>query len=187
MQDSYIDDTLGTVILNESRRAKSVSIKISHSNNAITLTYPIGYDKNKAVAFLESKRDKILQIKQKQTAQRKNNPPAQSYDEALLRIKAKEYLPRRIAEISAKTNLKYNRVTIRPTRSKWGSCTSQNNISLSHYLITLPTHLIDFVIIHELCHTVHHNHSPKFHALVDYICCGREKEFEKELRGYSIR
>ncbi|MFR9523256.1 MAG: M48 family metallopeptidase [Rikenellaceae bacterium] len=187
MQFTYTDNILGTVILNESHRAQSVSIKISSSKDTITLTYPTGYNREKAIGFLEQKRERIIAIQKRQKQNRAINPPATSYNEESLRRAAKEHLPKRIAEIAAKTGLKYNKVTIRSARTKWGSCTSENNISLSIYLMTLPQHLIDFVIIHELCHTVHHNHSPKFHALVDYICQGREAELNKELKKYSIR
>ncbi len=187
MQSIYTDKILGTVILNESHRARNVSIKVSHSKGSVTLTYPIGYNKLRAIKFLEEKREKILEIKRKQEAVRQAAPPTISYDIDKLRAAAKEYLPKRITEISTQTGLKFSKVTLRATRSKWGSCTSQNNISLSIFLMILPHHLIDFVIIHELCHTVHHNHSPKFHQLVDMICGGREKELDRELRGHSIR
>ena len=100
---------------------------------------------------------------------------------------AKASLPQRVAYLAAKHSLHYGRVTIRATRSKWGSCTAEGNISLSLYLMTLPEHLRDYVIIHELCHTVHHNHSPRFHALVNQLTDGRERELAKELRQYSIR
>ena len=75
-------------------------------------------------------------------------------------------------------------VTIRATRSKWGSCNGRNDLSLSLYLMTLPEHLRDFVILHELCHTVHHDHSPRFHALLDRLVGGKEKLLNKELRSY---
>jgi len=83
--------------------------------------------------------------------------------------------------------LKYNKLTIRASRTKWGSCTGTNNISLSLFLMTLPEHLRDFVIVHELCHTVHHDHSPKFHALVDRLVGGNEKALNRELKAFSIR
>ena len=83
--------------------------------------------------------------------------------------------------------LKYNKLTIRASRTKWGSCTGTNNISLSLFLMTLPEHLRDFVIVHELCHTVHHDHSPRFHALVDRLVGGNEKALNRELKAFSIR
>ena len=65
----------------------------------------------------------------------------------------------------SRRGLKYAKLTIRASRTKWGSCSGRNTISLSLFLMTLPEHLRDYVIVHELCHTVHHNHSPRFHAL----------------------
>ncbi|MFI3282298.1 MAG: M48 family metallopeptidase, partial [Rikenellaceae bacterium] len=118
---------------------------------------------------------------------RTKNPPATTFDVEELRRKAIEYIPKRVEEISAATGLKYNRLIIRPTQTKWGSCSSQKNISLSLYLMSLPKHLIDFVIVHELCHTVHFNHSAEFHALVNRVVGGKEKLLNKELKGYSIR
>ena len=49
--------------------------------------------------------------------------------------------------------------------------------------MTLPTHLQEFVVLHELCHTVHHNHSAEFHALLDKVTGGREKELNRQLKG----
>ena len=104
-----------------------------------------------------------------------------------LRRAAKADLPDRIGRLSRITGLKYNKLTIRASRTKWGSCTGTNNISLSLFLMTLPEHLRDFVIVHELCHTVHHDHSPKFHALVDRLVGGNEKALNREIKAFSIR
>ena len=104
-----------------------------------------------------------------------------------LRRAAKADLPERIARLSAATGLRYAKLSIRASRTKWGSCSGRNHISLSLFLMTLPKHLRDYVILHELCHTVHHNHSPRFHALVDRLTGGREKALNRELRGYAIR
>ena len=70
--------------------------------------------------------------------------------------------------------------------TKWGCCTGDNNLSLSLFLMTLPPHLRDFVLLHELCHTVHHDHSPHFHALLDRLTGGNEKLLSRELRSHSI-
>lgn len=81
--------------------------------------------------------------------------------------------------------MRYGRVTIRASRSKWASCSARNDLSLSLFMMLLPEHLRDFVIVHELCHTVHKNHSREFHALVDSLVGGREKELTRELRRHS--
>jgi ribosomal protein S18 acetylase RimI-like enzyme len=88
-----------------------------------------------------------------------------------------------VERLAARNKFKYGKITIRATRSKWGCCTSQNNLSLSLFLMTLPTHLQEFVVLHELCHTVHHNHSAEFHALLDRVTGGREKELNRQLKG----
>ena len=103
-----------------------------------------------------------------------------------LRRAARADLPGRVARLTEATGLHCEKLTIRASRTKWGSCSGQNHISLSLYLMTLPEVLRDFVILHELCHTVHHNHSPRFHALLDRLTGGREKELTRELRCYTI-
>lgn len=111
----------------------------------------------------------------------------QAIRSALLRAmqaEAKEYLPPLVEELAAEHGFRFRSVTIRNTVTRWGSCSSQNDISLSVYLMGLPQHLIEYVILHELCHTRHKDHSDKFHDLLDSVLHGREKEFAKELRAY---
>lgn len=101
------------------------------------------------------------------------------------RSEAKEYLPNRTKEIAQKLNFKYNRIFIKNNKTLWGSCSAINNINLNLHLMRLPSHLIDYVIIHELCHTVEKNHGPHFWKLMDSIL-GNAKLLSKELRQYSI-
>lgn len=101
-----------------------------------------------------------------------------------LRREAHEFLPPMVEAVSRRTGLSYGSITIRATRSKWGSCSSRNDLSLSVYLMLLPDHLIEYIIIHELCHTVHRNHSAAFHSLVDHHLGGREKELNRELKQF---
>ncbi|MFI3286432.1 MAG: M48 family metallopeptidase [Rikenellaceae bacterium] len=187
MEEEYIDDVLGAVSLRKSYRSRSLSVKISVKDDSISLTYPASCDPQEAINFLEEKRDRILEIIKRQRLSREANPPAETYDYNKLRDAALEYLPNRINEIAELTKLPFRQLRITATRSKWGSCSADNRVSLSIFLMALPKHLIDFVIIHELCHTQHHNHSPQFHALVDYICGGKEKELIKELKKHTIR
>ncbi len=103
------------------------------------------------------------------------------------RLEAKEILPIRVKELATQWGFHYGKVSIRNTVSKWGSCSSRNDLSLSLHLMRLPDHLIDYVLIHELCHTVHKNHGPKFHALLDRCTGGHDNLYHRELRTYGTR
>lgn len=66
-----------------------------------------------------------------------------------------------------------------------GTCSALGVVTLSRMILFLPRELMDFVILHELAHLTHQDHSPEFHALLDRYCGGREKEFVSRLRHYS--
>lgn len=76
------------------------------------------------------------------------------------------YLPTRLAFLAEKHNFQYGKVTLRNQKTRWGSCSYQNNISLNIQLMRLPSHLVDYVLIHELAHTIEKNHSNSFWELV---------------------
>ena len=100
------------------------------------------------------------------------------------RIEAKNYLPERTSFLSKKTGFKYNKVSVRNAKTRWGSCSGANNISLNIQLMRLPDYLIDYVILHELCHTVEKNHGKNFWFLLDKIS-GNAKGLDKELKEFS--
>ena len=99
-----------------------------------------------------------------------------------MRKKAEEYLPPLVQYWSSLFDLPYNKVTISKARSRWGSCSSKRDISLSFYLMLLPAHLMDYVILHELAHTREMNHGPKFWELLNQLTDGRALALRKELR-----
>lgn len=102
-----------------------------------------------------------------------------------LRIQAKAILPVRTKKIAEQYGFIYNGVKIQSSKTCWGSCSQRNNINLSLYLMTLPSELVDYVIKHELCHTVHHDHSPAFWKLMDEVTEGRAKEHRECLKKYK--
>lgn len=80
--------------------------------------------------------------------------------------KAHEHFTPWIRRLSEDINLPFNRVSFRGQKTRWGSCSSQKNISLNYKLLFLPAPLVNYVFIHELAHTVHMNHSENFWQLV---------------------
>lgn len=181
----YHHPLLGEVVLVCSWRARRVVISVRPSGE-VRLTYPRMVGKARALEFLESRVEWVEQSRRR-LAERAVHQPEYTPDQIeQMRREAKKVLPERVALLAERFGFKYGRVSIRASRSKWGSCSGENNISLSLFLMTLPEHLRDYVIIHELCHTVHHNHSASFHALVDRSLGGAEKSLQRELRQYSI-
>ncbi|NLZ95608.1 MAG: M48 family metallopeptidase [Bacteroidales bacterium] len=97
-----------------------------------------------------------------------------------LRNEAKKVLPSKVASFAKRLNLEVNKVKINNSKHRWGSCTCKKNINLSLFLMMLPEHLIDYVILHELAHTIELNHSPRFWQLLDKFCNGKADELNRK-------
>ncbi|MBD8389827.1 M48 family metallopeptidase [Dysgonomonas sp. BGC7] len=102
-----------------------------------------------------------------------------------LRYEANRLFPSKIDKLSALYNFSYSTLTINKSRTRWGSCSSKQSINLSYYCMLLPEYLVDFVILHELCHTREMNHGERFWKLLDSVTSGKAKELTKELRAYK--
>ena len=87
-----------------------------------------------------------------------------------IRRRARQALPPLLERISRQTGLAYKRVSIRSQKTRWGSCSSRGNISLNDQLLFLPADAVEYLMVHELCHTRHLNHSKAFWTLVESHC-----------------
>jgi len=101
------------------------------------------------------------------------------------RIEARKYMPERIQILARQHNLTYGKITVRDNKTRWGSCSRGNDISLNIHLMRLPLHLCNYVILHELAHTRVKNHQKPFWQFLDQLTGGRARLLDKELNGYS--
>ena len=182
MDKVYKHPRLGDVLLRQRWTTSRISLSVKPSGE-VRLSYPRLISTVKALRFLEEKLEWVLQMREKVAERGMSGADYTPEQIETLRREAKRILPAMVERLAQQNGFRYGRVTIRATRSKWGCCTSKNNLSLSLFLMTLPTHLQEFVVLHELCHTVHHNHSAEFHALLDKVTGGREKELNRQLKG----
>jgi predicted metal-dependent hydrolase len=181
---------IGEVAFVRSRQARRLTLSV-RPGRGVRMTLPWHSAWREAEAFLLNHmdwlREKVDQARRfEASAGSAPDPGAVNEAREILRKRALEYLPRRTAVLAGKHGFSYRRVSIRPSRTRWGSCSSLNNINLSLYLMQLPPHLIDYVILHELAHTVHRNHKPAFWQLLESLT-GNARGLAAEIRKYRIR
>ena len=141
----------------------SRSIRISlKSDGSVLVTLPRYAPYIEARDFVLTKMDWI----------KKNIKKKEEKTDDIERIRkiAKNVLPKRLEELASEHGFKYGHVSIRNQRTRYGSCSFQNNINLNMNLVNLPQKYIDYVILHELCHTIEKNHSKKFWELLEKHC-----------------
>ncbi len=92
-----------------------------------------------------------------------------SQDIKLLTTRAKRIIPQRVRYYADLMGVKYGRITIRMQKSRWGSCSSKGNLNFNCLLMRTPDEIIDYVVVHELCHLKEMNHSPRFWAEMEKV------------------
>ena len=140
---------------------------ISKRTNINLNTYkPLTFNSNETIDLLENS-FLIKTYDGKRVKQLDNTifvPIVNSKEKFILFLKkvAKEYITHRVAEIANLFNFKYQSVSISSAKTNWGSCSFQNKIHFTYKLIMCPKYVIDYIIIHELTHTIIKNHSKQF-------------------------
>lgn len=101
-----------------------------------------------------------------------------------LKLKANEYIPRRVEELSKRYNFIYNKINIKNLNSQWGSCSQRKNLSFNLKLMYFNSKVIDYVIIHELCHLKEMNHSKRFWKNLESII-PNYKQYKEQLNNIT--
>jgi predicted metal-dependent hydrolase len=175
---------IGTVFLEKSRRARHLSISVS-AGGRVRVAIPWRQSFQDAQKFALLKRHWIeKQLKKLNNIQQKNKVMLASM-RRLDKTEAKIMLVNRLNLLAEEYGFHYNTVSIRNQKTRWGSCSTRNNINLNIKLAVLPDKLIDYVILHELMHTRIKNHSKAFWQTLD-VLVGNAKILAKELRDYGM-
>ena len=146
---------------------KTVSLQLA-PDGSLTVRAPLRMPDAEIRNFVESRRGWIEAHRAKLTAQ--PSQPQLSLEELhTLADRALKVIPARAAHFAPLVGVTYGRITIRNQRSLWGSCSSKGNLNFNCLLMLCPPEVIDYVVVHELCHRKEMNHSPKFWAEVERI------------------
>ena len=144
--------------------------KIDEEIETLTFRVVIGWQENPKIRVFGAKlEDGVLRINMPVGADIEVGVTQKALKRIVLkflRMEADRVLPERLEYWSKRCGLDYRSVKVDTAKSRWGCCSSQRDIKLSYYLMLLPERLVDYVLVHELCHTREMNHGPRFKALL---------------------
>jgi predicted metal-dependent hydrolase len=141
------------------------TLSLDFDNSVTTIRYPNAEFFRQGDLFTESDED-CIDIRARQQR------PAIRELRRFIRRRALARLPPLLEQISQETGLGYSRLHIRSQKTRWGSCSSRGNISLNDQLLFLSRDTVEYLMVHELCHTRQLNHSRAFWKLVESHCPG---------------
>lgn len=156
-------------IIRSNRR--SLSITIDPDANLIVRA-PRRMSDRTIAAFVASKRDwieKHMEKVRKRAAKREEVPEFTEEERKALTKKARKMILEKVAYYAPIVGVTYGRIAIRKQRTVWGSCSAKGNLNFNYLLAMMPDEVVDYVVVHELCHRKEMNHSPRFWAEVEKV------------------
>ncbi len=180
------NDTKIPYTLRASSRAKRLGISV-HPGGHVIVTVPKA---RKAFfltpyieGFIEKHRDWLMRAR-KRLLHAAPALPGGKRDYNKNKERARGLVHERLKHLNQHYGFMYGRVSIRNTRTRWGSCSRKGNLNFNYKLIYLPSELVDYVVVHELCHLMHFDHSPRFWAEVARVS-PEYKRLRRELRAIT--
>ena len=169
---------VGTIKYIGNNRAKRIIVSIKPEH--VRVVIPKRQSFKNAQQFVESRLEWIKTNRQSMDLQLQKKKKLPEIDRKV----ARKILCRRIGELAQLHNFVYNRVSIRKQKTRWGSCSSKNNINLNANLLHLPSELMDYVLLHELVHTRVKDHSKDFWNELNTIV-PNARQVDRRLKDYQ--
>lgn len=152
--------------LKKYKKAKNLRL-IINSDGCLTVSKPWFLSQRVTEKFIVKKTNWILEKIATLKEINKNKPFLNGRDDYLAhKNQARELVFKKIQEFNSLYQYKYSKISIKNQKTRWGSCSSQGNLNFNYKIIFLPELIINYIIVHELCHLKEMNHSVKFWSLV---------------------
>ncbi|MBP5330962.1 MAG: M48 family metallopeptidase [Lachnospiraceae bacterium] len=152
-------------------RRKTMAIEIT-SEGEVLVRVPMMMSDAAVAGFVEIRREwieKHLDRIRKKAAQKAQVPKLTGEEKQALIDKALKIIPEKVRFYAARIGVTYGRITIRNQKTRWGSCSTKGNLNFNYLLADMPEEILDYVVVHELCHRREMNHSPRFWAEVERV------------------
>lgn len=150
----------------QSHRAQNLRLTVN-CDRVVVLTAPFGFDFQRAEEFLLSKIDWVLE---KLDFFKSHKPSILSKyskkEYKKYRIQALALAKQKVCELNQFYFFKYNRISVKNQKTRWGSCSKKRNLNFNYKIVFLPENLLNYLVVHELCHLKEMNHGKKFWDLV---------------------
>ncbi len=150
-------------------RSKRKTLAIQITDDGIVVRAPMRMTQRDILSFLNEKRGWIHKHRNKRVTALENTEPLTAAELHALADKACEVIPKKVAYYAKLIGVNYGRITIRNQKTRWGSCSDKGNLNFNCLLMLMPDEVIDSVVVHELCHRKHMNHSKEFYAETERV------------------
>lgn len=176
-------------ILTNKKKLQNKQKPICNESPIKTLTFEVALKVAQRKDFFINLKGGFLTIEYPETVIPESEKAQKVFRQAIekgLRHEANRILPKMLKELAITHGFTYGKTKIMSGKTRWGSCSSKGNINLSFYLLLLPKHLVEYVLLHELCHTKEMNHGVKFWALLNSVSGNKAKALVAEIKQHSI-
>jgi predicted metal-dependent hydrolase len=167
-----------------SGRAQRIRLTIKQDKR-IVLTLPVGVPERLGKLFVKSKRNWIINKLTQFEAHEASKRPILRQEYLQKKEIARKKITPAVEEWARRMGLQYNRIAIKNTTTRWGSCSTKKNLNFHYQLAFIEEDLMEYVIIHELCHLKHMHHSYVFWKMVE-TWCPEWRERRKRLRRIAL-